>query len=228
MTEGVTPPLDLGRALQALSRSGRRLVRRASGWAVIGGTDGRARAIAELDEPTARRLLESGSVRPAAGGGYVLGENADVGVAPGPGVVAAAGHPRSRRAGAGFAHLAQQAAAGEGPLSLRQALAGVRLTADVEAAMLDRSLSMTWDGMPGPRGRKGGGRAARGSSTSAAQARLRRVRAGVGEFSFELARAACIDGRTLADLEVRYGLARRSCAEALAHALERLADAYER
>lgn len=195
---------------------------------MIGGTDGRARAIAELDETVARRLLESGSVQPAAGGGYVLGEKADAGAAPGLGVLTAAGQPRSRRAGAGFAQLAQRAAAGEGPLSMRHALAGMRLMADVEAAMLDRSLSMAWDGVPGPRGRKGGGRAGRGSSTSAAQARLRRVRAGVGKFSFELARAACIDGRTLADLEVRFGLVRRSGGEALAHALERLADAYER
>lgn len=219
--------VELGRALRLLAPSGRRLVRRASGWAVIGGGDARARAVMELAESAALRLLAMDEVRAADGGGYVL-TGGDEATTPGPSVFIAAGEPRSHRAGAGFVALARRAAEGEGALSLRQASAGLRLTADVEASGRDPSLSMAWDGMPGERGRRRGGRSGRPMSAGEAVRRLARVKAHAGEFAFALAHAACVEGRPLADLEARFGLVRRSGAAALANALEAVAAGYER
>jgi hypothetical protein len=218
--------VELGRALRLLAPTGRRLVRRAAGWAVIGGHDARARAVIELAEDAALRLLAMDAVRAAEGGGYVLASG-DEAARPGPGVFIAAGQPRSQRAGVGFVALARRAAEGEGPLTLRQSSAGLRLTADVEAAGRDPCLSMAWDGTPGARGRRQGGRSSRPVSAGDAMRRLARVKARAGAPAFALAHAACVEGRTLVDLEARFGLARRSGAEALARALEAVAAGYE-
>ena len=73
---------------------------------MIGGGDARARAVIELAEDAALRLLAMETVRAAEGGGYVLGEGDDA-ATPGPGAFMAAGAPRSQRSGAGFVALAR-------------------------------------------------------------------------------------------------------------------------
>jgi hypothetical protein len=214
-------------AMKALALTGRRLVRRADGWAVIGGRDRRSRAVAEVEADAARRLVASGRVAPAQGNGYVLSERAEPAAAPGPGVLAAAGRPRSRRSGAGFVGLAWRAAEGAGPLSARQAEAGLRLVRDTESAGRDATLSMAWDAIPADRGPRSSGRGGLGGAARQAGLRLRRVRSRAGEWAYALAWAACVDGRTLEDMETKFGLARRTGAALLARALEEVASAYE-
>lgn len=219
---------EIARALCALQLSGRRLVRRAAGWAIIVGCDTRVRPQIALSETAGLELLALDEIQPAAGGGYVLvEEDAEVAARPGLGVLVAAGQPRSQRAGAGFAGLARRALEGEGSLSPRQAAAGLRFTADAEASGCDPGLSMAWDGLPGIRGRRRGGRVVRAPSAGEAAHRLRRIRDRVGEFAFAVAHAACVEGRPLGDLESRFGLARRSGAETLGRALEAVAEAYD-
>jgi hypothetical protein len=222
------------RLLRALDSSRRRLVRTDAGWAVVDGSQSKRMMDATREE--GERLLERGWIEAAtAGGGYVLsgaGRDAERPVlmnwAPGAGasVFLSAGRPRARDGGAGFPGLAHRAQMGEGPLSLRQAQAGLRLIADVERSGADPSLSMNWNAVASSRMRRSG---ERGGAWIAMEARrmLARVEATAGKDAFALAKAACVDGLSLRALGARFGLARGDVGEALSVALEKVADAYD-
>ena len=65
-------------------------------------------------------------------------------------------------------------------------------------------------------------------SAASASAQLKRVRALVGEDVWRLVWLACVEGATLRALKQKTGLSQRAAGAALARALERLANAYER
>ncbi|MDZ4761741.1 MAG: DUF6456 domain-containing protein [Alphaproteobacteria bacterium] len=217
------------RAARMLQVSGRRLMCLGAEWGVLAGGDRRTRPMTRLSAGSAARLIASGVVKRAPGGGFVLAEAAGREHAPetGPGIFIVAGAPRSRRRGVGFQGLAQRALVGEGPLSLRQMRAGVRLIADAEASLRSRGLTMNWDAAPVDRVRRGGGTGGLGAPAREAARRIARLRSEVGDGLMDLAWAACVQGCPLGALERRHGLAARSGSARLALALERLAAAYD-
>lgn len=225
--------LEIGaRLLSTLRISGRRVVEMQPGmWAVLGRPDRRTRRLLFVDSATVERLLAEGKLRHAPEGGCVL---ADGVIAPPPPSVTAcafiaAGRPRRKGALAkGFLGLAVLARRGQGPLSLRQVKAGLRLIADAEREASSKGLTMNWDAGPvdarqlGPR--KGGQSAAAAN----AAASLKRVRSLAGERSWELAWLACVEGATLQTIKTRLGLGQRAIGAAISRALEDVANAYER
>lgn len=218
------------RLVKALSFSGRRLVRRASGWAVLAGADLRGRSLVACEDEAARRLVEVGVVRPAASGpGYVLSQPGEVETAPQAGVMAmaAAGAPRSRTPG-GFVDLVRRAGEGDGPLSARAAAAGLRLVTDAEDSQRDPRLSMSFSGMPHQRGRRGGGAGGSPARSLGAAMRLQRLAETLGKETFATCWRACVEGLSLVQLARREGATPRFAGALLAGALSRLADAYER
>jgi hypothetical protein len=226
---------DTKLALRMLGRSGRRMLPCRMGWAVVSGADARLRPQAVLLRAEGERLIAEGAVRPARGGGYVLAsieaaeapEEDVVHVSPAAFFVAAGGGAAKRKgSGAGFVALAQRARMGEGPLSLRQVEAGLRLIRDAEQAGRDPKLSMRWDGVVVD---GGGGPSAGGLAPVARQAeqRLRSVRAEAGEAAFTLAWTACVEARPMVVLAVRAGVGARKVGVMLAAALEKVAKGYE-
>jgi hypothetical protein len=218
---------DADTARRALKLSGRRLVRRADGWRVISGMDRRGRSVMQVANDAALGMLAKGELRAAIGGGYVLAPAEDQAAEPGLRIFVAAGQPRAGASSGGFVALARRAMEGEGPLSIRQASAGLRLVADAEATGRDRGLSMSWEMQVRDHGRRSGGWAGAPPSAREAMRRLRHVQVRAGEQAFALAHAACVEGRPLAWLEVRFGLPSRGGADALVDALEQVANAYE-
>jgi hypothetical protein len=228
------------RVARALGVSGRRMLMLADGrnWGVLQGGDRRRRPVLKVADTLVRTMAGAGRLAPAEGGGWVLaGRIGEADCRDGPALslatlMAAAGAPRSHLRGVGFAGLALKAGRGEGALSLREAAAGRRLIADVEAAMRMPGLTMDWDAAPGDRGGRAAAGAGRGGPGGAgageALRRLERLEAATGERAFALCRAACVDGTPLAVLEQRFGLVRRSAGRRLSEALEKLADAYEK
>lgn len=214
------------RALRAMAISGRRLLERGDGWAVVVSVDRRRRPLLKLSDAEARELIADGRVSAAAGGGYVL-EGA-VAPACGPSAFVAAGRPRSRRGGAGFVGLAMRAARGEGPLSLRQAEAGLRLVKDAETAGQRPGLTMDWDAPAADRRPRGPGRAGLLDAAKDAEGRLAKLERAVGADAFALCWAACVEALPLRALEARFGLARRSGPARVGEALEAVAGAYDR
>jgi len=229
-----TPPMSdpAARVLVALRISGRRLVElRPGAWTVLARPDRRAKRLLEVDGDMVARLLDEQKLQRTADGDCVLADS--VAGPPRPSVSAwafiAAGRPRRRgEPSKGFLGLAVLARRGAGPLSMRQVKAGMRLVADAERENNSAGLTMNWDAGPSdgrPRGPRRGGQT---SSAASASARLKRVRALAGEPSWSLAWLACVEGATLRELKARMALSQRAVGAALAHALEQVANAYER
>ena len=227
----------IDRALRALRVSGRRLMEQGGDWCVR--RDGRKRPIAKLTPEDVECLLAQDMLIAAEGGGYVLTAAAveevtaaevETPVEAGPWIFESAGYKRSRTprsSGTGFLYLAELAREGRGPLTLRQAMAGLKFVADVEQAGRDPALSMNWNAVPADKQRrlpKSGGppRAAR-----EAEKRLRRVRVLLGVANHALVWNACVEHMYLNELEKRLDLPPRSAGAALAAALETLADVYD-
>jgi hypothetical protein len=224
----------LERARRALGFSGRRLVETDAGWAVLAGGDRRRRPIVQLSDGEGRELIACGAAVPAAGGGYVgcgereqaRGDREAIAMA-GEAVFVAVGLPRRDVFGAGFAGLAKRAARGEGPLSVRQARAGVRLIADAEQSRRDARLTMDWEAGPADRVRRGAGGGGLAEAARAAAARLAQAERKAGAAAYRLAWAACVEQMSLAKLEATFGYERRTAGERLSEALEAVAQAYE-
>ncbi len=224
------------RVIRALSISGRRLVQLGTErWGVmIGGAqarvDRRRRPVLSVDGETVMRLVEGGDVVSAGDQVWVLRPDAPVPVVrPTQWVFTATGvrRPGARMRGFGFVGMARQAREGGGTISLRQAQAGLRLIADAERAAADARLTMDWDAGPTTRRRRsasGGGRA--GDALAAAQT-LRRLRRHVGEDTWRLVWALCIDGDTQVAVMKRFSITHAFIKARVAEALERLAKAYE-
>jgi hypothetical protein len=220
------------RALRMLATSGRRLVRREAGWAVLPGSDLRRRPVLHLTLEEGARLMASNRITAATQGpGYMLadrpGEMEPQEPRPGPEVFRAVGAPSSRIGGAGFLGLARRAESGDGPLSLRAVQAGLRLVADAEASLRRPGLSMNWDAIPADRGRRAAGSGGLGTAARAAANRLAHVASRIGPTRHALVWAACVEGWPLSRLAAQRGLAIRRVGEALGEALEALADAYD-
>lgn len=227
----------MDRARRALRASGRRLMQLGDGgWAVLIGGDRRRRALATLTPQDGRALVDGGEVEPAEGGGYVLVRDEAAGEAdaaaaqtpamPGPSVFIAAGLHRSSMRGAGFAGLARRAGESDAALSLRQAHAGLRLIADAERAARTAGLTMDWSAAPASRIRRAGRSGGQNAAAREASLRIARLKA-ADAAGFALAWAACVEGRSLASLERRLGLPRRTAAARLAEALEDIAAGYD-
>lgn len=217
------------RVLRALFETKRRLEREGTSlWSVRSSQDRRRRPIAWISVRDAAWLVEDGALVAAEDGRLKLAaaERARLTALPAdPKAWMAAGLPRARATGETFVTMALKAQQGEpSPLSLRQTAAGLRLIADAERAASSPSLSMNWDAVPASTGPRGGGEPVGGGS---ARARLAKLSEAVGEPAFAMAMAACVEGRSVRWLEDRFGLVRRRGAQALARALERLADAYD-
>lgn len=222
------------KALRALGRTGRRLVETRGGWAVLSGDDRRRRPQGVMRGATVDQLAAQGVLSPAPTGGYVLARDRDHASnapdvhAAAPSLVVEAAGRRRIAGGQGFALLAMQARAGEGPLTFRQAEAGARLIADAEAAGRDPRLTMNWDAVPRDAVRRAGRGGGLSPPAMSAERRIRRVRMRLGAGEFGLVWSACVDGRSLAGLSRVRGLAVRAVASHLARALEAVADAYAR
>lgn len=223
----------LARAKRALAFSGRRLIERDDGWAVMAGADRRRRPVVRLSDGEARELIAGGRVKAARGGGFIGCDVSDVTemcaaqAELGDAVFVAVGVSRRQGCGPGFAGLARRAARGDGPLSLRQAQAGLRLIADAEARGREAGLTMNWEGVPADRVRRRAGPGGRAFAARAAALRLERVARGVGVAVWTLAWAACVERLSIAQLEQRFGYRAREGGERLSEALEALAGAYE-
>ena len=224
-------PDQTERLLAALRFSRRRLVELSPGaWAVLARDDRRARKLMTVDGDTVARLLRDQKLRHTDDGACVLAEGTFV-VPPNPSVYAliAAGRPRRHGAAAkGFLGLAVLARRGAGPLSMRQVKAGTRLIADAEREHNSSGLTMNWGASPTDRRARGPRRGGQTASAASASAQLKRVRALLGEDVWRLVWLACVEGATLRALKEKTGLSQRAAGAALARALERLANAYER
>lgn len=224
-------PDQTERLLSTLRFSRRRLVEVGPGaWAVLARDDRRARKLMTVDGDTVERLLREQKLRHTGDGACVLAEGA-VAAPPSPSmsVLLAAGRPRRHGAPAkGFLGLAVLARRGAGPLSMRQVKAGTRLIADAEREHNSSGLTMNWGASPTDKRARGPQRGGQTASAASASAQLKRVRSLVGEDVWQLVWLACIDGATLRTLKEKSGLSQRATGAALARALERLADAYER
>jgi len=228
-----SPKQDVAaRALAALRISGRRLAELRPGlWAVLSRADRRSRAMVVVDGETVARLLADGSIRETEDGDCVLSEGAVIAPAPSLSLwalIAAGRKWRSTESFKGFIGLAVLARRGEGPLSMRQVKAGMRLVADAELETNSGGLTMNWDAGPSDRRRRGPQGGGQSASSAQASARLKRVQALAGEEAWKLAWIACVEGVSLKDLKARSGLGQRTLGPALARALEQLANAYER
>ncbi|MDP3738624.1 MAG: DUF6456 domain-containing protein [Hyphomonadaceae bacterium] len=221
---------------RVLGVSGRRLVESAEGWVVIANTDKRRRPVLRLAAEEAVRLVADGKVVPARrGGGYVSAAPAvSDGSSPetpaaGPWLFAAAGIGKAQAKGRDFAALALAAFAGNGPLSMRQASAGLKLIEDAEQASRDPALTMNWEAGPVDRQRRSGGAPAGPRAAVAAGRRLMRIRDAMRESGpvFPIVWAACVQQAPLLALRRRFDLKKEAVVEALGDALEKLADAYD-
>jgi hypothetical protein len=218
------------RVLRALRISGRRLVKRNDRWQVR--VDGRRWPTIDVPSEEVELLLADGMLVAAGSGGFVLTAAAveevtaaDPEEAPraGPWIYATAGR---RGAPHGFAGLAFRAERGEGPLTLRQALAGLKLVADAEQAGRDSTITMNWEAGPVDKRRRGGHASRRLRAAQAADRRLRRAREVLGA-DFTLLWRACVEQVPLSRLSRGHRLSVRAVPAALAAALVRLADFYD-
>lgn len=216
-------------AMRALAISGRQLVRLKAGWGVIRGMDRRVGARFMLEDGEVARLVAQGRLMV---GGEDIRVLTDVRAEPPPPIepwafIAAGRRDVARATGMGFAALATSARKGQGPLSMRHVLAGLRLIADAERRDTSKGLTMDWDSGPVDRQRRSGVAGGfRGSAAEAAR-RLRRVKALVSADAWKLAWAVCVDAASLRSLEERFRLGRREVKPAVAAALEAIALAYD-
>ena len=221
------------RAMRELRRSGRRLVQHRDGWRVIGPAAERG-GVAELAPVDVAVMAEEERLVAADGGGYVLcaADMVEATCAPdapasGPWLFEAVGVTRSWAGGAGFEGLAKRARAGEGPLTLRQAAAGVRLVLDAEQSARGEKLTMDWDGVAADRRRRGGRSGGLALAAREAAARIERLKPAAGAAGFALAWSACVEAAPIDRIARRLGRSRREVHARLSEALEEIAAAYE-
>lgn len=236
MSAGVRLESAASRALRALGVSGRRLVARGGGWAVI-GRDARRRPSVMLRESEALALVAAELVIAAEGGGYVLAQDVAEGIAVAAPVAAGAAagwcaalaqaeEARGKTA-ADFAALVKLSQCGEGPLSLRAAMAGLRVAREAEAASRRGGLTMNWSATPMDRRRARGGRDGVGEAAREAALWLERLAVASPAPGFAFVQAACVEGRKLRVLEQRFALKPRDGAAVLARLLEIAADVFD-
>lgn len=224
----------LARLVRVLGVSGRRLVDCAGCWRVMARGDRRRRAwMATFSNEEVERLKHEGRIV-ASQGAYVLAPgNEGKNPAPhnppaaGPWVFEAAGVGASRLGGPGFAGYAMKARRGRGPLTLRQAMAGLRLIEDAEQAGRDPALTMNWDAVPTDRQARAKAGAVRSPRVRAAEQRLRRTRSALGPDAFALVWAVCVERTPMRVMQQRLGLGRVATRNAFVRALENVADAYD-
>jgi hypothetical protein len=123
--------------------------------------------------------------------------------------------------------MAMLARRGRGPLSLRQVQAGLRLIADAERAAADSRVTMNWDAEPVTRQKRGGSDGGRRGDAKLTARFLDRLRAKLGDETWRLLWALCVDGESLKALKKRFAIGQRDAHARVAEALERLAEAYE-
>jgi len=86
---------------------------------------------------------------------------------------------------------------------------------------------MNWDAGPVDKQRRAGRALVRPPAARKAEQRIRRIGAALGEPTLTFLWSACVEQVPFARLERRLGLRRNSAAQALAAALEKLAEAYD-
>jgi hypothetical protein len=221
---------DLESLVRLLGISGRRLVECDGEWRVLPRGDRRRRPLMTVSSADVERLV-SEKLLVARAYGYVLStEHAEkMQPAAGPWIFEAACVPAARGvAWRGFARLAEMARHGRGPLSLRQALAGLRLIQDAEASARDPLLTMNWDAVPADRNTRAGTHGGLAPHARSAAARIDRIRAALGKRDFTIVYAACVERVPLKTLEQRFGLKRLGARTVLPEALETVAEVYDR
>jgi hypothetical protein len=228
------PRARLARAVRMLGVTGRRLLEHNGAWSIFARGDRRMRALLLLRPADVEQLKAEGLIIPAVSGGYVLAPDnrveapaPDVQPAAGPWLFEFAGVRVPKRNGGNFARLARNATCGQGPLSLRQAMAGLKLIEDAEQGARVASLTMNWDAAPADKNRRSGGEGRPVRAARAAQVRINRVKAALEEGEFAFIYSACIQGVSLRVLERRQGLPRHGGPRALGAALEKVADVYD-
>jgi hypothetical protein len=220
---------DLESLIRILRVSGRRLVECEGEWRVLPRGDRRRRTLMVLDAAYVERLRAEKLIV-ASTNGYVLADGEappEERPAAGPWVFGVAGAPTSRSGKRGFAGLAELARQGKGPLSLRQALAGLRLIEDAENAARDPLLTMNWDAVPTDRNTRAGFSGGLPHHARLASRRIERIRAALGERDWKLVHAACVERVSLNSLEQRLGLKRLEARKLLPGALEAVAEIYD-
>lgn len=220
------------KVLRALRISGRRLVQLGEDvWGVMRGHDRRMSPLVRADGETVMQLVAAGEIVSAGEQIWVLAPElaAHQPRPPMRWVFTATGarRPGERMRGVGFVGLARQAREGSGPITLRQTEAGLRLISDAERASADARLTMDWDAGPTTKQRRGGSAGGRAGDALAAAARLRRVRARVGDETWRLLWMLCVDGDTLSRVMARFGISQAMIKGRVAGALEDLAAAYD-
>ena len=221
------------RALRVLQRSGRRLIQRRRDWAVVGASN--AIVFATLTQADVAMLAAEKLIVAAEGGGHVASPAASDTAAPkleivprtGPWVFDVVGYARCKPRGVGFAGLASRAQAGEGPLTLRQAMAGLRLIADAEQSEQSERITMDWSGLVVDGQRRRGRNGGRTHAARKARDRIARARADVGKAPFALVWSACVERASLSALARERGVRNREVQRRLGQALEKLAAAYD-
>jgi hypothetical protein len=219
---------DLEGLVRILSVSGRRLVECDGEWRVLPRGDKRRRSLMTVSAADVDRL-KSEKLLVASVSGYLLStEDApEEQPAAGPWIFEAACVPAAKGAWRGFARLAELARHGRGPLSLRQALAGLRLIEDAEAAARDSLLTMNWDAVPSDRNTRSGKNGGLQPHAQRAARRIERIRAALGKRDFTIVYAACVERVHLKALEQRFGLKRLGARTVLPEALEKIAEVYD-
>jgi hypothetical protein len=220
---------DLEGLIRILRVSGRRLVECNGEWRVLPRGDRRRRSLMTISAVDVERLRAE-KLLVASSGGYVLSpdhETPEEPLAAGPWVFKAACVPAAKGHWRGFARLAELARHGRGPLSLRQALAGLRLIEDAEAAVRDPLLTMNWDAVPADRNTRSGRDGGLQPHARRAARRIERIRAALGKRDFTIVYAACVERVHLKTLEQRFGLKRLGARTVLPEALEKVAEIYD-
>jgi hypothetical protein len=221
---------DLESLIRVLRVSGRRLVECGGEWRVLPRGDRRRRPLTTVDAADVERLM-SEKLLVATANGYVL--SVDHNNAPeerpaaGPWIFKAAGITVAKGKWRGFARFAELARHGRGPLSLRQALAGLRLIEDAEIAARDPLLTMNWDAVPADRNTRSSRNGGLQPCARRAARRIERIRAAFGKRDFAIVYAACVERAPLKSLEHRFGLKRLGSREVLPEALETVAEIYD-
>jgi hypothetical protein len=114
-----------------------------------------------------------------------------------------------------------------GPLTLRQAAAGLRLIVDAEQSARAERVTMDWDGVVGDRQRRRGRDGGLARAGREAAVRIARLKCAIGAAAFELVWSACVDGVAVRVLARRRGVGGPQVRAMLADALEKLAEAYD-
>lgn len=222
-----------GRVLRLLGGGARSLRKEAAGdgWAIFPHGDRRRRPLMRVAPAVTHLLRSRGDI-------VATGLHADEWVVSGPRDLSPRPHIRppvgvpnidgARRAGGrGFAHLAQLAARGEGPLDHRMLRAAQDFIVLWEQANSAQRITQSWDlAAPADGGRRSGG-APISHAAQRARRRIERLRAKAGPATLAAIELALIYGLSLARLEKRLGWSKGGAGAALALALTTLADALD-